>query len=173
MTVIFVGGIHGVGKSSLCAEVEASLGVAHHTASRIIKSAVHGALACKTKVVENMNDNQRLLIDGFRESRKSATHILLDGHWTLQTSKGFEPIPVGVFRHLQINAGILVVDDGQAISDRAMKRDGRSLSVAELTLHQSIELAHAQLVTKTLDLPLTILHSPTSASFLAAVQVLL
>ena len=64
MKVIFVAGIHGVGKTTGCMAVAEELGIPYYTASQIIKGEKASAVVEQSKLVADIDENQRLLIQG-------------------------------------------------------------------------------------------------------------
>lgn len=60
--MIFVGGIHGVGKIYFCEQIKKSLGFDYYTASQLIERQ-RGVQFDIDKKVTNINSNQVLLIE--------------------------------------------------------------------------------------------------------------
>lgn len=161
MTVVFVGGVHGVGKSTCCAQVAQLAGCLHVTASEIIRRERAQAITLAGKLVADVDGNQRLLIRGFQAFRQKAgaTPILLDGHFAMRNGLGdIQLVSVDVFRSLGIDCVICLVDEASAISDRIRQRDGTAPADHEIADLQDAELRHARMVADDLAIPLTLLH---------------
>lgn len=159
MSVFFIAGVHGVGKSTTCANAAKAAGLDHYTASEIIRGAKESAISRDTKRVRDVIDNQRLLVDGVRRLVESGRRLILDGHCTLQTDHGIEPIPVSTFESLYIKILIVLTDAPRNIAMRAILRDGRGLSIKEVQRQQNAEMAHAKVVASALQVPLVALRA--------------
>jgi adenylate kinase len=59
MSVIFLAGVHGVGKGFLGAPVANALGISHFTASQLIREEKGQATWGKDKKTFDLDDNQR------------------------------------------------------------------------------------------------------------------
>jgi adenylate kinase len=160
MKVIFVAGIHAVGKSTACQAISDKLGIPHFSASQIIKGERSSAVDEKSKLVADVDDNQRLLIQGVSRILESG-RFLLDGHFTMRRKSdgGLEAIHVDVFRKLHVGGVVLYTDHPEAISNRMHARDGVLQPIELLRSHQDEEIAHAKHVTKTLSVPLVMLQA--------------
>jgi adenylate kinase len=62
MGTIFVGGVHGVGKTEICKCVAKHLKLFHSTASTMIKELDSSAVKQHTKSVDSVPKNQGLLV---------------------------------------------------------------------------------------------------------------
>ncbi len=160
MKVIFVAGIHAVGKSTVCRSVSDELGIPHYTASQIIREEKSSAVAEGSKLVADVADNQRILIQGASRLLERG-RFLLDGHFTMrrELDGGIEPIHADVFRDLRVGRVVLYVDDPEAIAKRMHDRDGVLHPVELFQSHQDAEISHARHVTNVLGLPMTILQA--------------
>jgi adenylate kinase len=169
VTVIFVGGVHGVGKSTCCGQVAQLAGCLHFAASEIIRSERAHAIASAGKLVADVDGNQRLLIRGFRTLRQETgtTPILLDGHFAMRDGLGeIQPVSVDVFRSLEIDQVVCLVDDASAIAVRIRQRDGAAPANREIADLQDAELRHARLVAAALAVPFTLLQGGNVESFI-------
>lgn len=160
MKVIFVAGIHAVGKSTACKAVSDEFGIPHYTASQIIRTEKTSAISVNSKLVDDVAENQRLLIQGVSRILSDG-HFLLDGHFTMRRKSDgdIEPIHVDVFRELNVGGVVLFVDQPEKISRRMHDRDGSLQSVGRHQDHQNAEIAHANHVASMLDLPIAILQA--------------
>lgn len=161
MGVIFVAGVHGVGKTTSCAYAVRSLGFAHYSASGLIKAERISAIPEQGKSISDVEGNQALLIHGVEKAcGQHQGRIILDGHFTLMKPDGrIEAVAVEVFSLLSLNGVVIYHDEPATIVERLHKRDGENCSVDVIARHQNFELAHAQLVASELDLPLEILSA--------------
>lgn len=160
MKAIFVAGIHAVGKSTACKVVSDEFGIPHFTASQIIRDEKSSAVSANSKLVTDVADNQRLLIQGVSKLLKYGD-LLLDGHFTVRRKldQCIEPVHVNVFRDLHIGGIVLFIDHPEEISKRMYERDGVLDPVEVFRSHQDAEIAHAKHVASTLNLPMVTLQA--------------
>lgn len=161
MKVIFVAGIHAVGKSSACKLLSSETGIPHYTASQIIREEKASAISEDSKLVADVAENQRLLVQGVSRLLQNGNLLLLDGHFTMRRKSdgGIEEIHVDVFSDLRIGGIVLFIDQPEEISKRMNLRDGVSLPVDIFHEHQEAEILHARHVASTLGLPLAVLQA--------------
>src|SRR5262249_1164106 len=97
--VIFVGGIHGVGKTTYCEKLSSDLNLKHYSASDLIKevkrtNSVH-------KNVKNIPQNQDILLDAIDKCFYENKWYILDGHFCLLNEQGsISPIPFATFQSI-------------------------------------------------------------------------
>lgn len=162
MTLVFVGGVHGVGKSTCCAEVARLADCVHVAASDIIRRERAGAIASSGKLVADVDGNQNLLIRGFHNLQRAAsqTSILLDGHFAMRDSTGkIQSVSADVFRALGIDHLVCLSDAPEAIAIRAKLRDGKAPAAEDIAELQEAELQNAKLVAAALDVSFTQLRA--------------
>lgn len=172
MGVIFVAGVHGVGKTTACAHAVKSLGVAHYSASGLIKKEKADSISARGKAVADIERNQALLVRGVEKAcGQHRGRIVLDGHFTiLKTEGGIEAVAIEIFSLLGLNGIVVYHDDPVAIAERLHMRDGESYLVDVIARQQGSELAHAQLVATELNLPLEILSAFDSDALVATIS---
>jgi adenylate kinase len=163
MRLYFVGGIHGSGKTTLCKRLAVILGAAHYSAGELIRlGSKHQD--DRSKAVQDVELNQRLLLEVLDELSGRAATVLLDGHYTLIDQQGLiRPIGIDVFRALNPAVLLLVAEEPITISHRLQQRDGKTYDLPFLELHSKGELAHAELLSAQLSIPLAVLNSSDSA----------
>ncbi len=172
MGVIFVAGVHGVGKTTACACAVRALGLAHYSASGLIKSEKADSIPVQGKAVTDVEGNQALLIRGAGKACvKHQGRIILDGHFTLMKADGrIEEVAVDVFRSLSLNGIVVYHDEPTAIAERLHRRDGESYHVDVIARQQDSEVAHAQFIAAELDLPIEILSAFDSDALIATIS---
>ena len=174
MSVIFLAGVHGVGKGFLGAPVASSMGVAHLTASQLIREEKGQATWGLDKKTSDLDDNQLALIRAVAQRRLTHPSILLDGHFVLRDAQGvLTPLATSVFKELHLTGVILLTEAESVIASRLALRDKGTPDVQAISELAATELKHAKAVCTELKLPFTQVHAPTLASLTDAVTTLL
>lgn len=124
--LIFISGVHGVGKSTLCNQINSYVRIAAHSCSDIIKA--NSAYIEDSKVVDKADTNQQALIVGL--SKLNDENILLDGHFCL-VGQGETIIELDyrVFEQINPDMVVNVVADTKEIHQRLISRDGECISL--------------------------------------------
>lgn len=152
--IVFIGGVHGVGKSSFVQKASSHLRIPSFSASELIRQYKRAA-ADVHKRVQNVEENQDALVAATRTLTVGAGYILLDGHFCVFDADGLVRIvPVDTFRALNVKSVVLLFDDADRIVERLKSRDKRDFDVQSIVALQSAEISHAEYVSKTLDIPL-------------------
>lgn len=155
---IFLGGVHGVGKTTVCDRIFTNVGYHCVTASALIMA--HGAHSYRNKRVESVAVNQAALIEQLDIERQGYTHLLLDGHYCLiNRNDEIEPVDVAVFDQIAPDVFILLKDCPKKILARLKKRDVTSWNQSLLEDFQQTEERHAQSVAVQLGIPLYIISN--------------
>ncbi|MDA7967788.1 MAG: ATP-binding protein [Gammaproteobacteria bacterium] len=149
--IIFLGGIHRVGKSTLARAFCKDSALIHKSAGYLIGSV--GA----DKQVADVSGNQARLIEAVNNLDRTAKY-LLDGHFCLWGKDGqIKPIETEVFEKLFLAAVILLQGDVQVIQNRIRELGERNCTVAFLEDFQQKELEQAKKISKTLDIPMRVI----------------
>jgi hypothetical protein len=162
MPVIFVAGVHGVGKSTLCAAVSLVTSVPSFTASELIRAKQSTLIQTGTKDVIDVANNQSILIDAVQEKTSDFEHIVVDGHVTLFSNNTIVNISSSVFYSINVKLIILILESPNTIYSRLEKRDGNAYPVDLLRTHQTFELKHAREIASNLCIPFIAVHSDAS-----------
>lgn len=85
--MIFISGVHGVGKSYFCDMVKAATGIESYSASTLITQKKHSGFA-KDKLIPDIDDNQQYLLQAVNELKGSGQNFILDGHFCLLNATG-------------------------------------------------------------------------------------
>jgi adenylate kinase len=167
--VVFVGGVHGVGKSSMCAHAAERVGATHLTASTLISEAKQDAIAAAGKRAADVPGNQELLLKRFAERTSTVSGVvLLDGHYTILNAHG-EAVRLGadLFAALGVSTFLCIRGDAEAIRARLADRDGHGPSADDVSLHQQIELAQAAEVARQQGAELQVIEAFDTVSLVA------
>ena len=174
MSIVFLAGVHGVGKGFLGEPVAKSLGISRFTASQLIREEKGLTTWGKDKKTSDLDDNQLALIRAVNQRHMTHRNILLDGHFVLRNAQGvLSPLDNAVFAALGLAGVILLTDEPTVIASRLLARDKSDTNVQAISSLADAELAHAQNVCRELELPLTIIHSPNEESVCGALQHIL
>ncbi len=150
--VIFVAGVHGVGKGTICQKISSYFSLPHYSASSLIKS-VKNAEVDKNKIVIDADKNQDYLLTALEQLEVDFDYILVDGHFCLQGDSGVIEIPLETFQGMDIAAILLLTDSPAEIYNRLYARDNSSLEEAVIQSLQDAEKTRASYVANTLRLP--------------------
>lgn len=153
--LVFIGGIHGVGKSTFCEMLEAK----HHnlerfSASNLIKSYKSNAYTTDKKV-EEIIDNQNVLVNAFNAQKKLKDVVLLDGHFCLfDNQNNPQIIPKSVFQDLKVQLFILLTAPIDLVLRRIESRDKITYLRDKFIELQNHEIATARKISLELGKPL-------------------
>lgn len=151
---IFIGGIHGVGKTTLCGELKKKLGIGHHSASSLIKSLKNDDEDSFNKQVENIGGNQKLLITAISKYVDGSSPYLLDGHFCLlDTNNAINKVPFSTFKDISPAGIILLHDSIENIQNKIKGRDGKKYKSNLLLQFQDSEIKYSKEVADELKIP--------------------
>ncbi len=151
--IIFIGGVHGVGKTFLCDTVCEELDIDYYSASDLIKKAKNVKFP-RNKHIKGIGENQNALIVAIDEYINSETVCLLDGHFCLLDSQGkVIEVPMSTFSSLPLIAIIVLADEPSSIYARIKARDREEAGVDGITKFQDNEIKYSKLVSETLGTP--------------------
>lgn len=161
MRIVFVGGVHGVGKSTCCQKASERSGLPWHTASALIKAERQSSIVARSKEVLDAMENQELLIRGVHNLRKAGNkRIILDGHFTLLKSNvSITTVEINVFIKLGLEKIVVFRDDPASICNRLQERDKQDWSISMVGAHQEAEIQQAYIVASNLNIPICTLAS--------------
>jgi adenylate kinase len=153
--LVFCGGVHGVGKTSLCRALADQMHAVHVSAGSLLRFA--GFVKPSQYTVLDPRANQAYIQGALREYREQHRNarIVLDGHFCLlRPERRIQVLPCALFESLTATALLIVVDDPLAISRRLADRDGAYLDEMFVDRLQRREVARAQAISRRLCVPL-------------------
>jgi adenylate kinase len=154
--MLFISGIHGVGKSYFCDKVKADLGIATFSASRLISERKHAGFS-SDKLIPDINKNQPYLLAAVQELNATDPNYLLDGHFCLLNGEGkVTRIPKETFAVLKPDAIVLLTEKPDVIAVRRKQRDNIDHNVDKIKRFQDEEAAYAAEVAETLGIPIKV-----------------
>ena len=157
--LIFIGGIHGVGKTTFCAELSQRYPLSSFSASRII-SDVKKQNFTSNKQITDIDKNQDFLIQGIEQIESTSKINIIDGHFCLIDKKNnISRIPQEIFTKLEPILLIVVIDSVSKIIDRLQTRDQLVYSPLFIESFQNEEIKYAKMIAEMLDKPLFIFNN--------------
>ncbi len=152
--IIFLGGVHGVGKTFLSKELCVKFGLSHYSASELIKE-YKGIDFPKDKRIKDICNNQDVLISAIQSLVSNEFPILLDGHFCLINENGdVSDIPSSTFVELSPEAMIVLHDSPKEIHRRLLTRGKDNHDIEFIEYFQSRELIHSEIIAERIDRPL-------------------
>ncbi len=153
--IVFIGGVHGVGKSHFCRNLVGKFDVEHMVASRIISQYIKQS---DDKTVPDVEKNQLILANELSNYNTMSRTILLDGHFCLLNEKSdIQDVPLHTFKAIATQAIILLKDNPASIVSRLSCRDNRTYRVGLIAALQAREVERANFVKQSLDIPLIVI----------------
>ena len=151
--IIFIGGVHGIGKTTLCKSVCSEFNVIHHSASELITKHSHIEFQSSARV-ENIDRNQDALIGAINKYLNTNKTYLLDGHFCLFDQDGrITKMPLSTFMAISPMAIILLHDNPSNIYSRLQDRNREICDLDLLSSFQEQELHYSRSVATKLDIP--------------------
>lgn len=158
--MVFLSGVHGVGKSYFCNLVLEQLGIKSYSASALITARRNKGFSAD-KLVPDIDENQLLLIEAISELRSQGREFILDGHFCLLNEVGeITRIPSDTYTSLCPDAIILLTEKPEIIVERRLQRDGVRQDVVEIETFQEAENQYAEEISTLLRIPLVVSKGP-------------
>ncbi|MBF2707173.1 ATP-binding protein [Flavobacterium soyangense] len=150
--IIFIGGIHGVGKGIICNEIALKTNLIHLSASQILKW--EEISDSDNKLVKNITSTQDRLIKGLKNLIKKDKKYLLDGHFCLLNSNEVPSrIDEETFDLINPKVIAIVIDDIEKIAKRLEIRDRRIYETKVLNQLQLMETEYAKYLSNKYSIP--------------------
>lgn len=154
--IAFIGGIHGVGKSTVSRQICDALNLEHLSASDLLKWKEINEDA-QNKKVSNIPATQDRLLTGLTNTVQKDKYYLLDGHYCLlNIDNDVVEVPVDTFKGINPVSLNIIVGDIAEIKNRLEKRDQRPYDFDLLKKMQDSEVDYAKRLSKTLGVTLNI-----------------
>lgn len=150
--LIFVGGIHGVGKGTICNKICDQTNFSHLSSSDVLRW--NEISEKNNKRVVSIANSQKRLIEGLEELRQTHKSYLLDGHFCLFNEHGdIKTVSQNTFDLINPEAIVVVTDSINIILSRLNQRDGRNYNTLVLEEMQEMELIQGRSIALTLGIP--------------------
>ena len=154
--MIFISGVHGVGKSYFCNLVKEATGIECYSASSLIKERKKQGFPANKRVAD-IDENQLYLLAAVDDLRATLGEFLLDGHFCLLNTEGvITRISLDTFTTLKPEAIILLTEEPEIIAKRRQERDGVDHKASDIKDFQDEEVKYAKEVSELLQVPLKI-----------------
>ena len=154
--MIFVSGIHGVGKTYFCNQVKELLGINTYSSSKLIEEKRNKSFSAN-KTVSDIDENQLLLLRAIEELREKGDEFILDGHFCLLDKDGLiSRIPMETYISLKPDRIILLTEQTNVIVTRRLHRDGVAVKEEDIDSFQREEMIYAEEVSRKLGIQLLI-----------------
>ena len=155
-STIFVAGIYGTGKSTLCSALSERLHIPAFSAGDLI-SAVNGERYGANKAVADKDNNQVLLAERVRELGQEHEQVILAGHFCIFNSgNGVEVLPESVYHTLNISRIVLLEADTRTIIEHLKHRDGKDYTEESVAALSKKERDQSERIAEQLKCPLDI-----------------
>jgi adenylate kinase len=151
--IIFIGGIHGVGKTTFRKALGAHLEIKHFSASELIQRS-RQENPSTTKRVEDINENQDLFPSALFRYTSSGHWNVIDGHFCLLDKDGnVTKIPAATFKKMSPSAILTIFDDVEKIRQRLQARDKSYYEPDLIRLFQDKEIEYSKYIAEQLSIP--------------------
>lgn len=153
-SIIFVSGVYGVGKSTLCHNISKKTFLPFYSAGDLISSK-NGEIYGVNKRVKNKEYNQNLLVEIVSDILKEKLLIVLAGHFCILGEKGNpERLPLEVYKKLGISSIVLLEAEPDKIIRNLKSRDNIEYSKNQIEEFLFAERDCANSISRDLHIPL-------------------
>ena len=168
--ISFIGGIHGVGKSTICNIVCTETNLVYLSASEVLKWAELNEDQ-HNKNVQDIPSTQNRLIQGLCNKIDNTKRYLLDGHYCLlDKNYNITKVPIETFTAINPISLHIIIGDIQEIKDRLELRDNKMYDYALLEEMQKQEQQYAEELADFFDLKLNIGKQEDFSSIITALK---
>jgi adenylate kinase len=157
--IIFIGGIHGVGKGVFCHEFMNLIEINYLSASELIKWTDISNNKAEKKV-DDIDSTQMRLINALNSNCEKSKNYILDGHYSL-LDKNNRPkiIDRDVFYSINPLLFIVLKSEPEIIKTRLAIRDGNSYDISLISEMQDLEISYSREIAHELNKPHLIMTS--------------
>ena len=142
--MIFLSGVHGVGKSYFCRLAKEVTGIESYSASELIAQKRQIEFS-QNKFIPDIEDNQPYLLQAVAELKATGQNFILDGHFCLLDGTGkVQRISRDTFITLMPESIILLTEKPEIIADRRRARDKVDVNESSIIDFQLRECNYAK-----------------------------
>ncbi|MDY3372321.1 MAG: ATP-binding protein [Terrisporobacter othiniensis] len=150
--IIFLGGVHGVGKTTISRKISSQHNIENYSSSWLIEK-IKGE-KFENKFTDDINKNQDILVKAVNYYMDKSKKFILDGHFCLlNEKKEVVRIPEQTFKDLGLSCIIVIIDDEESICDRLKVRDNNKYDIELIKDLQRNEKSYAKEISFMLDIP--------------------
>ena len=155
-STIFIAGVYGTGKSTMCSTLSEMLHIPEFSAGDLISAINHEQYGAN-KAVSDKNNNQALLAERVRQLTQENERIILAGHFCIfNADNDVEVLPESVYPALNISQIILLEAEIQTIIANLRRRDGKNYPVKSISVLLEKEREQSERIAEQLNCPLNI-----------------
>lgn len=155
-STIFIAGVYGTGKSTMCSTLSEMLHIPAFSAGDLISAINHEQYGAN-KAVSDKNNNQVLLAERVRQLTQENERIILAGHFCIfNADNDVEVLPELVYPALNISRIILLEADIQTVIANLRRRDGKKYPVKSVSVLLEKEREQSERIAEQLNCPLNI-----------------
>lgn len=152
--MIFVAGVHGVGKTFFSNQVSKKLKLEVFDASQLIEKEKNKKFL-KSKRVKEPNSNQQCLIDAVECIKLHNKSFILNGHFCLIDKQGkIVRLEKNVFKALAPDKIILLEEEPAIIVQRRFERDNEKIDINFVRMFIDIERTYAYQIAEENKIPI-------------------
>jgi len=152
--IIFVGGIHGVGKTWQCQRLAGMMAIDHYSDSRLIMDLKGEQSYDADKSVKNIDSNQDILLSAIKKYIDQDVVAIIDGHFCLFNAEHeIKKIPMKTFMGIAPIAIIVLYDTIGNISNKIYSRDNVIYDYDFLSSFQDKEIKYSKYIAEYLRVP--------------------
>ena len=149
--ILFVGGIHGVGKSTFCRHFSQLHRIPHYSCSTIIEQTKNIKFS-ENKQTHDVCGNQRDLINAIELIKQLNGNFLLDGHFCLRDVNGnINEIETDVFKNIM--PSVIIILEAEP-ADILKRRPEMGMSLEEIEQFLKKETTRALEISDALNVPI-------------------
>ncbi len=151
---LFIGGVHGTGKSLLSHQITHILKGKYVSASKLLQ------WKSRTKQVDDVYSNQIILAELLQAHTKEDSSYVIDGHFALWNKENkCEEVSLETFASLDLSAIIVTICPPQDIQSRLKHRDDINYKLEDIVSLQTAEIKQAKYVAENLSIPLIVVDT--------------
>ena len=168
MKVIFVGGVHGVGKTTACENAQRLYKFDLYSASKLLQEAPEYKTLLEHKSSNFFQKCQDIIVENFLNKTKATKSdvVIIDGHFSLFDSElRIISIDSHIFEILRVDHFICLYDDINEIEQRLQTRNIKLMSPQNIIDLQMSEIGNAKDVANKLARPLSMISAADIESF--------
>lgn len=151
--ILFLAGVHGVGKSTLAEFLSNETGMQFYSSSELIRAEKRAPVDSGKSVVDP-EDNQNYLINAIIKIIANRESLILDGHFTLWGSNSIFNVPISLFERLPIAGSVVLFEEPEIICSRLRERDSKEWEVSDISHRQEMESVRADFISNNVHFPL-------------------